>query len=210
MNSCIIDVNSIGLGLSIVAFCNRRVRAIDNFYSFLSQLIDDSLAAFCDVGEVRFGDARNLSCTSNLIAIAVNVGHGNGTIIIYSIFFGFDMDIFAFGKFLNVSVTFFSNIREVRICQPCRSKGNLTITASYRNMVTASKVDFFVYWPNVGSANSGRPEIARACQTRRGNLDVSIFSANSDVVTIDEVQRSVFRNGLGVSSIDLRFPADIL
>ena len=121
------------------------------------------------------------------------------------------MDIFTFSEFLNVSVAFFSNIREVRICQPCRSKGNLTITASYCNMVTASKVDFFVYWPNVGSANSGRPEIPRACQTRRRNLDVSIVVAgNSNVIAINEVQRAVFRNSLGIGPIDLSSPADIL
>ena len=133
LNSCIIDVNSIGLGLSIVAFCNRRVRAIDNFYSFLSQVIDDRLAAFCDVGEVRLGDARNRCFTSHRLAIAVNVGHGNGTILIYGIFLRFDMTIFTFGEVLNVRVTFFSDIGETRICQIFSRKGNFTIFSTFND-----------------------------------------------------------------------------
>ena len=43
------------------------------------------------------------------------------------------MDIFAFGKFLNVSVTFFSNIREARICQVFSRKGDFTSLGAFND-----------------------------------------------------------------------------
>ena len=78
-------------------------------------------------------------------------------------------------------------------------------------MVTSNKVDFLIDSFDILAASLSRPEIAGACQSLRGNLDVSIGGAgNSDVIAIDEVQRSVFLNGLGIISIDLGFPADLL
>ena len=77
--------------------------------------------------------------------------------------------------------------------------------------VRAVKVDFLVHSFDVLTASLGCPEIARACQPRRGNLDVSIVVAgNSDVVAIDEVQRIIFLYSLGNLTIDLSSPADIL
>ena len=77
--------------------------------------------------------------------------------------------------------------------------------------VRAVKVDFLIDSRDVLTASLGRPEIARACQPRRGNLDVSIVVAgNCDVVAIDEVQRIIFLYRLGNLTIDLSSPADIL
>ena len=76
--------------------------------------------------------------------------------------------------------------------------------------VCAVEVDFLLDSTDILAASLSRPEIAGACQSRRGNLDISIVINDIDVVTIDEVQRSVFRNSLGIISIDLSFPADIL
>ena len=129
---------------------NVCIRTIDNFHSFFGKVIDDRLAAFCDVGEVR-------------------------------------------------------------ICQTSSFKFNLTICSSDSNMVTSNKVDFLIDNFDICTTSLSRPEIAGACQSRRGNLDVSIGGAgNSDVIAINEVQRAVFRNGLSIISIDLGFPADIL
>ena len=76
--------------------------------------------------------------------------------------------------------------------------------------VRAVKVDFLIDSRDILTASLCRPEIARACQPRRGNLDVSIFIANSDVGAIDEVQRIIFLYSLGNLTIDLSSPADIL
>ena len=112
---------------------NVCIRTIDNFHSFFGKVIDDRLAAFCDVGEVRLGDARNLSCAINGVSITVDVGHGDGTIITYGIFLRFDMTIFTFGEVLNVRVTFFSDIGETRICQIFSRKGNFTIFSTFND-----------------------------------------------------------------------------
>ena len=212
LNGCIVDVNSIGLGLSIFAkaFCNRRIRAIDNFHCIFGNVVNNGIAFIRNVRQIRFGDALNLSRTINFVSITVYVGHGDGTIIIYRIGIGFDMDIFAFSDILNLCCCIIRDIGEVRICQAGSFKLNLTICSSDGNMVTSNKVDFLIDSLDILAASLSRPEIASACQTRRGNLDVSIVINDIDVVAINEVQRSVFRNGLSVSSIDLGCPADIL
>ena len=190
---------------------NVCIRTIDNFHSFFGKVIDDRLAAFCDVGEVRFGDARNLSRAINFVSITVYVGHGDGTIITYRIGIRFNMDIFAFSDVLNLCYCIIRDVGEVRICQTSSFKFNLTICSSDGNMVTSNKVDFLIDSFDICTASLSRPEIARACQSRRRNLDVSIVVAgNIDVIAINEVQRAVFRNGLSIISIDLGFPADIL
>ena len=189
---------------------NGRVHPTDNFHSFFGKVIDDLLATFCDVGEIRFGDARNLCFTRYRVAIAVDVGHGDGTIITYRIGIGFDMDIFAFGDVLNLCYCIIRDIGEVRICQAGSFKLNLTICSSDGNMVTSNKVDFLIDSINICTASLSRPEIAGACQSRRGNLDVSLFIADRDVITIDEVQRSIFLYSLGSLTIDISSPADIL
>ena len=121
------------------------------------------------------------------------------------------MDIFAFSDVLNLCYCIIRDIGEVRICQAGSFKFNLTICSSDGNMVTSNKVDFLIDSIDICTASLSCPEIARACQSRRRNLDVSIVVAgNSDVIAINEVQRAVFLNGLGISSIDLGFPADIL
>ena len=43
------------------------------------------------------------------------------------------MAVFAFGKFLNVSVAFFSNIREARICQVFSRKGNFPVFGAFND-----------------------------------------------------------------------------
>ena len=169
------------------------------------------IAFFSDVRQIRFGDARNLCFTRYRVAIAVDVGHGDGTIITYRISIGFDMDIFAFSDVLNLCYCIIRDIGEVRICQTGSFKLNLTIRSSNGDMVTSNKVDFLIDSFDICTASLSRPEIARACQSRRRNLDVSIVVAgNIDVIAINEVQRAVFRNGLSIISIDLGFPADIL
>ena len=120
------------------------------------------------------------------------------------------MDIFAFSDVLNLCYCIIRDIVEVRICQTGSFKLNLTIRSSNSDMVTSNKVDFLIDSFDICTASLSRPEIARACQSRRGNLDVSIVIANRDIVAIDKVQRSVFLNGLGISSIDLSSPANIL
>ena len=160
VNSAIcLDVYSICLYLSIVesAFSNLRVRAIDNFHSFFGKVIDDRLAAFCDVVEVRLGDARNLCFTCYRVAIAVDVGHGDGTIITYRIGISFDMDIFAFSNVLNLCYCRVRDIGEVRICQPSSFKFNLTICSGNGNMVTSNKVDFLIDSIDVLTASLGSP-----------------------------------------------------
>ena len=189
---------------------NVCIRTIDNFHSFFGKVIDDRLAAFCDVGEVRFGDARNLSRAINFVSITVYVGHGDGTIITYRIGIGFDMDIFAFGDVLNLCYCIIRDIGEVRICQAGSFKLNLTSCSSDGNIITSNKVDFLIDSFDICTASLSRPEIAGACQSRRGNLDVSLFIADRDVITIDEVQRSIFLYSLGSLTIDISSPADIL
>ena len=121
------------------------------------------------------------------------------------------MTIFTFGEILNLCYCRVRNVGEVRICQPSSFKFNLTIRSSNGDMVASNKVDFLVHSLDVRTASLGRPEIARACQPRRGNLDVSIVVAgNCDVVAIDEVQRIIFLYSLGNLTIDLSSPADIL
>ena len=121
------------------------------------------------------------------------------------------MDIFAFSDVLNLCYCIIRDIGEVRICQAGSFKLNLTSCSSDGNMITSNKVDFLIDSFDICTASLSRPEIAGACQSRRGNLDVSIGGAgNSDVIAINEVQRAVFRNGLSIISINLGFPADIL
>ena len=112
---------------------NGHVHPTDNFHSFFSNVVNNVIAFSRDVGQIRFSDARNLSCAINGISITVDVGHGDGTIITNSILLGFDMAVFAFGKFLNVSVAFFSNIREARICQVFSRKGNFPVFGAFND-----------------------------------------------------------------------------
>ena len=77
--------------------------------------------------------------------------------------------------------------------------------------VCALEVDFLIDSFDICTASLSRPEIPGTCQPLRGNLDVSIVVAgNSNVIAIDEVQRAIFLYSLGISSIDLGCPADIL